>query len=496
MMAKTLDTFLNDHRMADGPWIVVPSDTNTGGVDPLGLRQINFDLMDRMFPGLNNVARHIRPFTLVSWAWRRTVQLAKGKDLDLKLSVHQDFVARIEVAYLWSMLVDDDGGWQPVDLPGQQRVKSFIGDRKTLRIGDDEWREFVKSRRNSTALTAAINYGPGLSALRCLEDDLLNPGVKVPVRSFLPALDAFERKIQPMLDHPIFNGWGTCTLKRSEVLRWQPLWHLDKPTEAERHAFQERLKGSESGARQAGVKLLVGCASQAADDADDWQDEIRRGMCDSPEIPEAARRWKRTQMRQAFRLALEAMFEWIVKELGSSVLTTEALAKRFLEASGSGRATTADQWLSSLLPNDLCPVNSLRRIEEATGEEGSLERAIVGALAVSLRATEELRDGSTRDDRLPLSSAVADFNQLSEASPIAFLSTVIERWVLAQHTYWSVGRGLADARAGAKTILRLRVVLEEGGWRVTRGRGSRGMPRPTPDRLATALSLATEAGLV
>jgi hypothetical protein len=49
-----------------------------GGVDPLGLRQINFDLMDLVFPGLNNVARHIRPFVVVTWAWRRANQLAQN----------------------------------------------------------------------------------------------------------------------------------------------------------------------------------------------------------------------------------------------------------------------------------------------------------------------------------------------------------------------------------------------------------------------------------
>jgi hypothetical protein len=48
-----------------------------GGVDPLGLRQINFDLMDQVLPGLNNVARHIRPFVVAS-AWRRANQLAQS----------------------------------------------------------------------------------------------------------------------------------------------------------------------------------------------------------------------------------------------------------------------------------------------------------------------------------------------------------------------------------------------------------------------------------
>ena len=44
------------------PAFIVANTPKLGGVDPLGLRQINFDLMDQVIPGLNNVARHIRPF--------------------------------------------------------------------------------------------------------------------------------------------------------------------------------------------------------------------------------------------------------------------------------------------------------------------------------------------------------------------------------------------------------------------------------------------------
>ena len=80
------------------------AETKSGGVDPLGLRQINFDLMNEVFPGLNNVARHVRPFTVVAWAWRRTIDLARERKVKLTVSTHEDFVARIEVAFVWSML--------------------------------------------------------------------------------------------------------------------------------------------------------------------------------------------------------------------------------------------------------------------------------------------------------------------------------------------------------------------------------------------------------
>ena len=66
----------------DEPGFTPATVPKLGGVDPLGLRQINFDLMDQVFPGLNNVARHIRPFVLVAWAWRRANQLAQGQGID------------------------------------------------------------------------------------------------------------------------------------------------------------------------------------------------------------------------------------------------------------------------------------------------------------------------------------------------------------------------------------------------------------------------------
>lgn len=43
---------------------------------------------------------------------------------------------------------------------------------------------------------------------------------------------------------------------------------------------------------------------------------------------------------------------------------------------------------------------------------------------------------------------------------------VLESWVPARDAYWSVGRGLTDARAGCKTLLRLCDILHENGWPV------------------------------
>ena len=56
-MALTLAELAEIAEIADEPAITTPPSLTLGGVDPLGLRQINFDLMDHVFPGINNVVR-------------------------------------------------------------------------------------------------------------------------------------------------------------------------------------------------------------------------------------------------------------------------------------------------------------------------------------------------------------------------------------------------------------------------------------------------------
>ena len=43
--------------------------------------------------------------------------------------------------------------------------------------------------------------------------------------------------------------------------------------------------------------------------------------------------------------------------------------------------------------------------------------------------------------------------------------------------------------------MRLRIILDEGGWTLTPGAPVGAPPQPTPDRLHTAITLARECGL-
>jgi hypothetical protein len=130
-------------------------------VDPLGLRQINFDLMDQVLPGLNNVARHIRPFVVVTWAWRRARQLAEARSVDeVSGDYLRDFVDRIEVIYAWSQFLRNSDA----DLPGRQVLAPLVRSYRWI-FGGNAWRERREGRRYSTAFTAPITYGPALKTL-------------------------------------------------------------------------------------------------------------------------------------------------------------------------------------------------------------------------------------------------------------------------------------------------------------------------------------------
>lgn len=91
-------------------------------------------------------------------------------------------------------------------------------------------------------------------------------------------------------------------------------------------------------------------------------------------------------------------------------------------------------------------------------------------------------------DRLPLELAAKRLDALADAPMQALWDEIIESWVLGQHVRWSVMRSGDDTQ-------RLRVAVDEGGWVRLRTKIS-GPFRPTPDRLATALALSANCGLL
>lgn len=470
-----------------------------GGVDPLGLRQINFDLMDLVFPGLNNVARHIRPFVVVTWAWRRANQLAQNQG-KRAIPVDQllDFIDRIDVIYVWSQFLSDSSA----DLPGR-RVLANLLQADEWTFGGVAWRNRRQIRRYSTALTAPINYGPALKMLGWVESHSEHPEILLPTPAAAPALEAFEARITDRLSHPAFSKFGSVTVSAAEARRWSKAWALDSPTKAEKDVMKEMLFGSRAPiCRQQGGDLMFAAAKHFSTK----EVEVLRSAMAGPPSPfrppadllDIREAWRTVQVRQLFRLSLEALLYWTVTAVADTPKTTEALVGLFLDRSvGARRFGTARAWLATLRSPGSGPAELMAEITaDLDGAVDDLPNAIMRGLAFCLADSLGKENAFERSDRLPILRARREAQARENTSPASFMRHIVESWVLAQHVYWSVGRGLADARAQGKTLLRLKVVLDEGGWALAPGVAAGSPPEPTPDRLATMVTLAAECGLL
>lgn len=499
MADPTINELLVAAASAEAPSFPPPGRIKSGGVDPLGLRQVNFDLMDRVLPGLNNVARHVRPFVVVTWACRRAKQLADAEGLpDARVDDLVDFVDRIEVIYAWSQFLRSPGA----DLPGRDVLASLMR-RDKYDFGGDEWRRRCKAREFSTAFTAPVNYGPGLKTLGWVEAHPSHRRLLIARPEVDAALDAFEALIRDRLDHPAFSRFGAVEVTSLEARGWADAWADDTLTPVEQLTFGEMLVGAGAPAsRRAGGALMIAAARHATTNE---TVRVRADMAGQPsnfvapsDLSAASEAWRQVQVRQVFRLALEAIFSWIVGALQDGPKSTRALVAGFLVAVQDGsELDSAGAWLDLLGRDRPSPTAFLERIQSALRDRNDpdLAGAAAGALAFCLSEPPGEHDGAERADRLPLWRARQETETWSRAPTREYLGHVIDSWVLGQHVYWSVGRGLADARAGLRVLLRLRVVMDEGGWTLAPG-ASRPFPLPTPDRLQTALSLAKECGLL
>ncbi len=455
--------------------------------------------MDQVFPDLNNAARHIRPFVLVTWAWRRAHQLVQNQaDRTISSELMRDFVDRIEVIYVWSQFQVNPSA----DLPGRRVLTNFLRAKKWT-FGSTTWFQPRQTWRFSTALTAPVNYGPALKMLGWLQPHQKYPEILIPTPAAAPALDAFEARIADRLNHPAFSQFGRVTITSAEVRRWSKAWALSSITKAEKDVMKEMLLGANAPlCRQLGGELMLAAAKHASTTD---IDVLRAAMAGPPSSFKPAthllniwQAWRRLQVRQLFRLSLEAWLNWILTVLGLTPKTTNTLVNSFLDRIPGGvKHTTTSRWLAAVNPHKAGPTELMDEISGALGSSSSnLPRSIIRAIAFCLAQAPDKEEPFERDDRLPLSRARDETLVRQDGPPKDFVRHIFESWILAQHVYWSVGRGLGDARSQGKTLLRLKVILDEGGWVLAPGVSAGAPPVPTPDRLHTMVTLASECGLL
>lgn len=132
------------------PWFVPPPKGDNGGVDYLGLRQVNLQLMGEFLPGINNVTSRLRPYSVLSWAvWRFIDSKAAANEPTATVDEFVRFREKVEVLFGWSHQVAGEG----VGLVGNAQVCPAADGEVALSFS--EW------KRNVSWLDA-VNYGPSI----------------------------------------------------------------------------------------------------------------------------------------------------------------------------------------------------------------------------------------------------------------------------------------------------------------------------------------------
>ena len=524
-----------DHSFSEAPHLRLVEEINLlpGGVDPLGLRQVNLNLMDAALPGINNVTSHVRPYSLMAWAWWKAAQVAEARGgSSVDAAELQNLVDRLEVLFVWSHFLADDGAGVPGRLVITDKLPG-TGSTRSYGFQGSAWDSFRASRRSSTAIMAPIQYGPSIRSLGWLlptRERALHPSTQA-----MAAVEALDVMISGKLP-PKLLAFGPTSVSVAEAEALHSAWPIQSPSEAERRGFRELFYDAGAGAaaesqhcrRRASLDLILTVLDQAAEEM--GVVDIRRAMASGRTgdgeilaLPDALvptrQHWASLQARQLQRLALESLLRWTETRIDEGSTLSEELAADADDAArneedgadastvgayldyASGRAGS-EGWPGACGVDGEADIFALMdELGQAQSEDGCarVPGLALQALAYADAMTRALRKAGVaagthgalggQPDRLPLAIASQRLRSARDRSLRSFWTEIIEAWVIGQHVRWSI------ARNGDGTQ-RLRIALGDRGWiRLRQGRLS-GPFRPTADRLATALALASECGLV
>lgn len=478
-----------------GPRLVAKPPLRPGGVDPLGLRQVNFDLMDRCIPGLNNTATRLRPYALIAWAWWKAAELARSEVGDaVDPDLLKAYVDRVEVVFAVGHLVEGDFG----GLLGSDTLNAEVVSRGTYDFSSKRWQTFRDRRNLNTSLMAPVSYGPsakegaGLGYLSPRRD-----GTFAPTAEVMPAVVALDEALSEVLDDPCLASLECGKVRVERMRELYGYWAMDELTDEEREVGRARLlKGSLESGRGATL-ALIGEVLQGSD-RPLRVDEIRWEMAladtqavASGEEPGAAHLWRAVQAQQLHRLSLEALLVWLLATTATRPHHLTELAEMLLEETGHEDGDKFGDWLAAHpdaedgVGDPVIATENLAGARQRERPDLALDGLRI-ALAICGEVAGDVRLYGGALDRLPLNRAHARAWRIAALPLRDGLEVVLSEWVIGQHLYWAVGR------SGDETQ-RLRLMLDEGGWLAFAVYNN---ANATPDRLATLLSLASDAGML
>jgi len=516
----------NSQDLPKGPYLLPQFDPGHGGVDFLGLRQVNLDLMAECLPGINNVTYFIRPYSVLSWIYWKFYEGMKAKNEDLPAA--DDLVRfreKIESLFLWGHQINGVSG-----IPGlRSEPKEFRKEKANL-----SFKAWHRSADN-TSLQAAVQYGPsvkdrgGLGFIRQVEGEFFQ--VTKEGNVLAAALDSVLRKRRSYSMLADFEENYASEGQASELFE---SWRVDeKPSKQEREIFSETFYDENKindmdakGRRSATVSLILTVLRNSKRALE--EQEIRKSMAyqrlsnDKPlnleSGPEqSAKKWLLLQVRQGQRLAMESLLAWVEHRIlnhherstadivratrdnlkhGEPAVfgqrTSAAALKAFM-----GKLKTLDDYIKAAMNEEqLCLFWLSRELERVVTEQPDsicpnalklllLARRFAEWLSEDAVLKHELGRGGT--PRISLEYWRKVFDKNAEQPIENLLAVLIENLVLSQH--FAVATNRFD---GGRQ--RLRIILEENGLEALVEHPWQ--PRITPDRLPSTLSLLSDCGFV
>jgi hypothetical protein len=471
-------------------------------------------MMALCLPGINNVTRYIRPFSLLSWIYWKFYVLSEktgGKVTDTDLRTWKE---KVETLFTWGHKLNSVGGIPGTDSkpPGKGYVPL-------------EFASWKRSAQN-TSLMAAVQYGPaaktidGLGFLEPLGRNFFQ--TKGHGVALAETLDVNLRRFDLLKD----LGQATATAKQAE--RIFPAWSILEPSAAERRAFKRAFFDPSTvgdttpiGRRSTTLQLALQVLNHAQRPLTPHEVRVSmfRGRLSSkqsgfqdPKLTASWLGWVVLQIRQSQRLALEGLLSWFEVLLVQGYRDTEEIVLKTLKAIEAHdsifpfrkpgqalkviqrRVSTLDQALAN--ERDLDPFWLMDEILQAIPDRSEelapyclrtllLCAAFAQLLQEQGPAKLEIQRGGS--ERLSLGFWTATLSRCIDLELHDFLRFFFETFILSQHF------AVAARRFDGQTQ-RLRISIEEDGLEFLADNPL--LPSVTPDRLNSALSLTEDCGLI
>lgn len=509
-----------------GPRLVDRLPREAGGVDFLGLRQVNLDLMQQLLPTVNNVVSHVRIYSVLAWAWWKAEELSRQQGRSDVTEIRR-FVERVEILFTWSHLLNGNAA----GLPGNTKKPPNSSGKVALDL--KSW----KRDPYTAALMAPVQYGPSLRypyGFRYVLPIPEFPSVLTPLKTVLKAVRHLDSKIARADLRSLLATLKDVRASANEVKPLYHAWRFDQCDKVEREVFLDHFSDPSwrtSGANENDARWrrsrtiaffqdVLGQAPKPLSVA-----EFR--LAATSRRFESGRRWKPTsdlipaastylllQARQGQRQALEIIFSWVELRLlhrpGQSPRELAQQATQDFQAAAASLAGARSfRDIAELLrrqskeqgglpealgrKSDLDPFELMAETVTITAEGGPPDRLLAAAthllvLSGLLAATQREHSGLAAQfelspGRVPLKALLQLLDDDGRLEDTYY--RILGEMIIGQHMSWAVARNTDETQ-------RLRISLEEQGLVPLSKRPL--MPAPTPDRLDNLFALMAEAG--